>query len=152
MVFSGVGCHFLLRGIFPTQGLNQRLLHLLCWQADSLPIVPSGKRITGLILLTAPFPEQKFQILIRYSFTVFPCLFTYGCTVLSLLCTAILLASVSGNCFLGAVLRLLIVVTPLVAERRHSGMQASGAAVDFSSCGAWALEQAGFSGFDGLAQ
>ena len=81
VVFSGVGCHFLLRGIFPTQGLNQRLLHLLCWQADSLPIVPSGKRITGLILLTAPFPEQKFQILIRYSFTVFPCLLCFGCQV-----------------------------------------------------------------------
>ena len=29
---SGVGCHFLLQGIFPTQGLN---LHLLYWQADS---------------------------------------------------------------------------------------------------------------------
>ena len=24
---SGVGCHFLLQGIFPTQGLNQGLLH-----------------------------------------------------------------------------------------------------------------------------
>ena len=34
----GVGCHFLLQGIFPTQGLNPRLLHLLCWQADSLPL------------------------------------------------------------------------------------------------------------------
>ena len=30
---SGVGCHFLLQGIFLTQGLNLRLLH---WQADSL--------------------------------------------------------------------------------------------------------------------
>ena len=28
-----VGCHFLLQGIFLTQGLNTRLLH---WQADSL--------------------------------------------------------------------------------------------------------------------
>ena len=28
-----VGCHLLLQGIFPTQGLNWRLLH---WQADSL--------------------------------------------------------------------------------------------------------------------
>ena len=35
-------CHFLLWGIFPTQGLNLLLLHLLCflhWQADSLPLV-----------------------------------------------------------------------------------------------------------------
>ena len=29
----GVGCRFLLQGIFPTQGLNLGLLH---WQADSL--------------------------------------------------------------------------------------------------------------------
>ena len=32
---TGVGCHFLLQGIFPTQGLNPRLLHcrqiLYCW-------------------------------------------------------------------------------------------------------------------------
>ena len=31
---TGVGCHFLLQGIFPTLGLNPYLLH---WQADSLP-------------------------------------------------------------------------------------------------------------------
>ena len=31
---SGKGCHFLLQGIFPTQGRNMRLLHLLYWQAD----------------------------------------------------------------------------------------------------------------------
>ena len=34
---TGVGCHFLLQGIFPTQGLNLHLLHLLYWQAESLP-------------------------------------------------------------------------------------------------------------------
>ena len=32
---SGVGCHFLLQGIFLTQGSNLGLLH---WQADSLPL------------------------------------------------------------------------------------------------------------------
>ena len=32
--------HFLLQGIFPTQGLNLFLLHLL---QDSLPLVPPGK-------------------------------------------------------------------------------------------------------------
>ena len=36
-------CHSLLQGIFPTQGLNPRLLHLLHWQVGSLPLVPSGK-------------------------------------------------------------------------------------------------------------
>ena len=30
-----MGCHFLLQGIFPTQGSNLRLLH---WQANSLPL------------------------------------------------------------------------------------------------------------------
>ena len=33
-----MGCHFLLQRMFPTQGLNPRLLHLLhCW-ADSLSL------------------------------------------------------------------------------------------------------------------
>ena len=32
---TGVGCHFLLKGIFPTQGSNPGLLH---WQVDSLPL------------------------------------------------------------------------------------------------------------------
>ena len=36
---TGVGCHALLQGIFPTQGLNLRLLCLLHWQASSLPLV-----------------------------------------------------------------------------------------------------------------
>ena len=40
---TGVGCHPLLQGIFPTQGLNPHLLHLLHWQAGSLPLVPPGK-------------------------------------------------------------------------------------------------------------
>ena len=31
------------RGIFPTQGLNLHLLHLLLWQAGSLPLAPPGK-------------------------------------------------------------------------------------------------------------
>ena len=34
---TGVGYHFLLKEIFPTRGLNPPLLHLLHWQADSLP-------------------------------------------------------------------------------------------------------------------
>ena len=32
---TGVGCHFLLQGIFPTQGSKLRLLH---WQVGSLPL------------------------------------------------------------------------------------------------------------------
>ena len=37
---TGVGCHALLQGIFPTQGSNLYLLHLLHWQASSVPPVP----------------------------------------------------------------------------------------------------------------
>ena len=33
----GMGCHFLLQGILPTQGSNPRLLWLLHWQAGFLP-------------------------------------------------------------------------------------------------------------------
>ena len=38
----GMGCHFLLQGIFPTQAWNPRLLCPLHWQAYSLPPVPLG--------------------------------------------------------------------------------------------------------------
>ena len=37
------GLHFLLQGIFPTQGSNPSLLRLMHWQAASLPLVPPGK-------------------------------------------------------------------------------------------------------------
>ena len=36
---TGVGCHVLLQGIFPTQGPNPHLLH---WQVDSLPLSHLG--------------------------------------------------------------------------------------------------------------
>ena len=44
---TGVGCHFLLPGIFLTQGLNPSLLH---WQADSLSLAPPGKPTVALML------------------------------------------------------------------------------------------------------
>ena len=37
------GSHSLLQGIFPTQGSNPGLLHLLYWQVGSLLLVPTGK-------------------------------------------------------------------------------------------------------------
>ena len=37
------------RGIFPTQGSNPHLLHLLYWQAGSLPLVPPVKPIYSYI-------------------------------------------------------------------------------------------------------
>ena len=42
---TGVGCHFPLQGIFPTQGLN---LHLLHWKAYSLPLSHQGNPYSGL--------------------------------------------------------------------------------------------------------
>ena len=57
---TGVGSLSLLRGIFPTQGLNIGLLHL---QMDSLPAEPPGKpKNTGvgsLSLLQHIFPTQE---------------------------------------------------------------------------------------------
>ena len=40
---TGVGCHALLQGVFPTQGLNPLLLLLLHWQAGSPPPVTSDE-------------------------------------------------------------------------------------------------------------
>ena len=40
---TGVHHHFLLQGIFLTQGLNPRLSSLLHWQAGSLPLLLPGK-------------------------------------------------------------------------------------------------------------
>ena len=42
---TGVGSCFLLQGIFPTQGSNQRLLCLLHWQVDSLRLESPGKSV-----------------------------------------------------------------------------------------------------------
>ena len=38
-----VGCYFLLQGIFLTQESNPRLLSLLLWQMDSLPLASPGR-------------------------------------------------------------------------------------------------------------
>ena len=40
---SRMDSHSLLQKIFPTQGLNQCLLHLLPWQVGFLPLAPPGK-------------------------------------------------------------------------------------------------------------
>ena len=39
---TGEGCHFLLQGIFPTQGSNPSPLCLLHWQVYSLPLSHLG--------------------------------------------------------------------------------------------------------------
>ena len=64
---TGVGCHAFLHGIFPTQRLNPYLLHLLHQQADSLPLVPSGKPYKGLLIpykgidVWVPFDRNSCQ-------------------------------------------------------------------------------------------
>ena len=50
---SRAGYHFLLQGIFPTQGLNLHLLCVLHWEVGSLPRVLPGK---SLYSLASPFP------------------------------------------------------------------------------------------------
>ena len=46
---TGVGCQFLLQGIFPTQGSHPGLL---CWQLDSLPLshLSSLDGILGMLI------------------------------------------------------------------------------------------------------
>ena len=44
---TGVGCHFLLQGTFPTQGSN---LHLLHWQADSLSLSYQESPIFSVVM------------------------------------------------------------------------------------------------------
>ena len=46
---TGVGCHALLQGIFPTQGSNPSLSHLLYSPAGSLQLAPPGKPIHSLL-------------------------------------------------------------------------------------------------------
>ena len=55
---TGVGCHFLLQGIFPIQGLNLCLLCLLHWQTGSLPLAPPGKP-NNLIMASKWSTEKK---------------------------------------------------------------------------------------------
>ena len=64
-----MGCHFLLQGIFRTQGSNPLLLHLLHWQVDASPVASPENVYSDLLFLN--------QIL-----CVFIC-FCYCCTVSS---------------------------------------------------------------------
>jgi len=47
----GVGCHAFLQQIFPTQGSNAHLLHILHCPAGSLPLAPPGKPGVSMLLL-----------------------------------------------------------------------------------------------------
>ena len=58
---TGLGCHFLFQGIFPTQGSN---LHLLLWQADSLPLSQLGSPqcYTEWLTKVKPFLDQPSAV------------------------------------------------------------------------------------------
>ena len=58
---TGGGCHFLLQGIFPIQGLNWSILH---WQADSSPLShlgsPKNRAFKLIELFKFTFLNLKF--------------------------------------------------------------------------------------------
>ena len=56
---TGVGCHFLLQGIFQTQALNPHLLH---WQAASSPLSYHGSLQQGII-----WPQMSTVLQLRNS-------------------------------------------------------------------------------------
>ena len=54
---TGVGYHFVLQGIFPTQGIKH-LLCLLHWQADSSPPAPPVKPLASTIKCQTTFKPR----------------------------------------------------------------------------------------------
>ena len=60
---TGAGCHFLLQGFFPTQGSNPHLLHLLHWQADSLPLSYLGSQDVVYVCNTLLLSHKRSGIL-----------------------------------------------------------------------------------------
>ena len=62
---TGVGCHFILQGIFPTQGSNLGLLH---GQVDSLPLRPPGKPTISLIVIKIILAHFRMKALCYCSF------------------------------------------------------------------------------------
>ena len=60
---TGVRSHFLLQGIFLTQGSNLRLLYLLHWQVDSLPLHDLGSRYYCVYYVYFAKIFEKFLLL-----------------------------------------------------------------------------------------
>ena len=81
---TGVSCHVLLQGIFPTQGWNPHLFYLLHWWVGSLPLAPPGK-------LKCFLPQRHFEFswwntsslpppwFSGWGFQLLPCLSTALC-------------------------------------------------------------------------
>ena len=100
---TGVGCHFLFQGIFPSQGLNWYLLCPLHWQVDSLSTAPSGKPSKGICQLVKGSKKQtgivyktsKFLVCFSITF-IYWCLnpppFWFRCSIISLFVCAFIFA------------------------------------------------------------
>ena len=65
---TGVGCHFLLQGIFPIQGSNLSLLLLCYWQADSLPLSHLWTPYINRFITVVLFTHQQMAFWILYFF------------------------------------------------------------------------------------
>ena len=63
---TGVGCHFLLQGIFPSQGSNPGLLR---WQADSLPLTrqKNPRYSLGIIFFLVVTPYSTWDLIFHTS-------------------------------------------------------------------------------------
>ena len=62
---TGVGSHFLLQGLFLTQGLYMHLLYILHWQADSLPLSYLGSPCITIL-------PYIFTYTVLYSVWIYP--------------------------------------------------------------------------------
>ena len=65
-------CPFLLQGIFPTQGFNPHLLHLLHWQMGSLPLVLPGKASSGVWGHATFFFFPHFYVVVKFNNIFWP--------------------------------------------------------------------------------
>ena len=66
---TGVGCHFLLQGIFPTQESNLCLLYLLHWKVGSLPLTSPGKPLRSIYHMQTQIVEILFNACVPNSCT-----------------------------------------------------------------------------------
>ena len=55
---TGASCHFLLQGVFLTQGSNPHLLHLLHWQEDFFPHTTWGSSVCMSVLVSQFAPPS----------------------------------------------------------------------------------------------
>ena len=68
---TGVGCHFILQGIFSAQGWNTCLLDFLHWQAGSLPLAPPGNISVCPYLYWLSYTLQHLFLAITISLILF---------------------------------------------------------------------------------